>query len=345
MVTLLDIAQEAGVAKSTVSRVLRQDPTLSTSEETRERIFAAAQALGYQMKQEKMLNHTTTNIMVVHKDTHFINQIDNAFYFSVRSGIEEACYKKKYKFTFTPFQFIDSVEEKTDGVLVVGNFQQSQVDAILRRIKTSNIVFVGKVNYYPEKMDWITYNIKDCVYKSLDYLRERGHKNIGYLGGYDNDDTPRDFSKYAYFEEYINTHPEMDLAGSMVEEHGVESGYHMMRQWLKEEKPMPDAFFVSNDPIAIGAIKALNESYISIPDKVSMIAINGDSSAILSFPALTSVDVHTCQMGQEAVSVLGERIQKRRKISKKVEFCPVLVERGSVRKNSGELLNNNKLRE
>lgn len=55
MATLLDIAREAGVAKSTVSRVLRKDPSLSTSDETREKIFAAARALGYEMKQEKML--------------------------------------------------------------------------------------------------------------------------------------------------------------------------------------------------------------------------------------------------------------------------------------------------
>lgn len=331
MATLFDIAQEAGVAKSTVSRVLRQDPTLSTSDETRAKIFAAAEALGYQMKQEKMLNQTATHIMVVHKDTHFMNQIDNAFYFSVRGGIEEACYKKKYKFTFTPFQFIDEMEERTDGALVVGNFEKAQVDAILQRIKTSNIVFVGKVNYYPEKMDWITYSIKSCVMQSMDYLRKRGHRRIAYIGGFDNGDTPADFSKYAYFEQYMREHQEMDFVGSMVGEHGVESGYQMMRQWLEEERVMPDAFFVSNDPIAIGAMKALNEAHIPVPDKVSMIAINGDSSGMFSFPALTSVDVHTYEMGKEAVAVLGERMHKKRRLAKRVEFCTELIERGSVR--------------
>lgn len=331
MATLLDIAREAGVAKSTVSRVLRRDPTLSTSDETREKIFAAANALGYEMKQEKMLNRATTNIMVVHKDTHFMNQVDNAYYFSVRSGIEEACYRKKYKFTFTPFQFIDSVEEKTDGVLVVGNFEKAQVDLILKKIRTSNIVFIGKVNYYPEKMDWITYDIKDCVYKNMDYLRENGHRKIAYMGGYDNEDTPLDFSKSAYFEQYMKSHPELTFVGSMVGEHGVESGSRMMNQWLDEKRVLPDAFFISNDPIAIGAIKALNEHSIQVPDMVSVTAINGDSSGTFSFPTLSSVDVHTYEMGREAVEVLGERIQGKRTLAKKVEFQAELVRRGSVK--------------
>lgn len=331
MATLIDIAREAGVAKSTVSRVLRLDPTLSTAEETREKIFAAAQALGYQMKEEKMLNTAATNIVVIHKDTHFMNQLDNAFYFAVRSGVEEACYKKKYKFMFTPYQFVEELDEKCSGVLVIGNFERFQVDAILKKVRTSNLVFVGKVNYYPQRMDWITYNIKDCVYKAMDFLREKGHRKIGYLGGYDPEDTPADFSKFSYFEEYIRMYDDMEIKGQLVGEHGVSSGHRLMSQWLKEGWPMPDAFFISNDPIAIGAIKAMNEAGISVPDEVSVISINGDSSGNLSFPALSSIDVHTYEMGKEAVEVLEERIRGRRSLAKKVEFYAELVKRDSVK--------------
>lgn len=331
MATLLDIAREAGVAKSTVSRVLRKDPTLSTSDQTRAKIFAAAEALGYQIKQEKLLNQEGTSIAVIHKDTHFMNQIDNAYYFSIRSGIEEACYNKKYKFTFTPLQFIDTISDKTNGILIVGNFEKSQIDTMLYHLNPANVVFVGKVNYYPDKMDWITYNIKDCVVQSLEHLREQGHRKIAYLGGYDNPDTPADFSKFAYFEQYLKAHRDMEFVGSLVGEHGVDSGYQMMSQWLQENRPIPDAFFVSNDPIAIGAIKVLNERQIKVPDEVSMVSINGDSSGVLSFPPLTSIDVHTYEMGREAVEVLGERIQRKRTLSKRVEFCASLVKRGSVK--------------
>ena len=85
--TLLDIAEKAGVAKSTVSRALREDPTLSITEETKEKIFSVAEELQYKMKQEKKLKRCR-NIAIVHKDTHFMNQIDNAFYFSIRSAVD-----------------------------------------------------------------------------------------------------------------------------------------------------------------------------------------------------------------------------------------------------------------
>lgn len=332
MVTLLDIAQEVGVAKSTVSRVLRQDPTLSTSEETREKIFAAAQALGYKLKEGKLLNTVATSILVVHKDTHFLNQMDNAYYFSVRTGIEEVCYQKKFKFNFIPLQFLDSVDSRQDGILIVGNFTKSEVDAILQSKKASHMVFVGKVNYYPEKMDWISYNIKDCVYKAMDYLKETGHQKIAYMGGYDHEDTPADFSKYQYFEQYMKENPHMICVGASVGEHGVESGYRMMSQWLAENKEIPEAFFISNDPIAIGAIKALNECAVNVPEKVSVISVNGDSSGEFSFPTLASVDVHTYEIGKEAVNLLEEQIHGGRSLPKRVEFHAVLLKRDSVKR-------------
>ena len=105
-----------------------------------------------------------------------------------------------------------------------------------------------------------------------------------------------------------------------------------MKRWLREKKAVPDAFFVSNDPIAIGVIKALNEEGISVPDSVSVISINGDSSGEFSFPALTTVDVHTDAMGREAVEILEERIEGKRKLIKKVEYQVTLVTRGSVGK-------------
>ncbi|ANU47056.1 hypothetical protein ADH76_30520 [Enterocloster clostridioformis] len=209
------------------------------------------------------------------------------------------------------------------------------MDLILKKLRTPNLVFIGKVNYYPDKMDWITYDIKDCVYKNMDYLRESGHKRIAYMGGFDNEDTPPDFSKFAYFEQYMNSHPELTFAGSMVGEHGVENGSRMMNQWLDENRELPDAFLISNDPIAIGAIKTLNEHSIQVPDMVSVTAINGDSSGTFSFPTLSTVDVHTYEMGKEAVAVLEERIRHRRTLAKKVEFQAELVRWGSVKKMSG----------
>lgn len=209
------------------------------------------------MKQEKKLKRCR-NIAIVHKDTHFMNQIDNAFYFSIRSAVEETCYQKNIGFTFVPYSFLDSFDRQIDGALVVGNFDRKEVDTICAAVRTGCMVFVGKVNYYPDRMDWISYSIKDCVYKAMGHLAAMGLKDIAYLGGYDSEDTPEEFSKFSYFKKFMAEQKQLHFAGSMVGEHGVESGYQMMKRWLREKKAVPDAFFVSNDPIAIGVIKALN---------------------------------------------------------------------------------------
>lgn len=330
MATLSDIANKAGVAKSTVSRALREDPTLAITAGTKERIFSVAEELQYKMKREKK-RPKCKSIVIVHKDTHFMNQIDNAFYFSIRSAVEETCFKKNINFTFVPYSFLESFDKMIDGALIVGNFDKNEVDTICEVVRTSCVVFVGKVNYYPDHMDWIAYDIKACVYCAMQFLTDMGHMEIAYLGGYDSEDTPEEFSKHSYFKKFMEEHKQLHFAGELIGEHGVESGYQMMKRWIGA-KQIPTAFFVSNDPIAIGAIKALNEAGIPVPERVSVISVNGDSSGEFSFPTLTTVDVHTDAMGHEAVAVLEERIEAGRKFPKKVEYQVSLIKRGSVRK-------------
>ena len=78
MVTLVDIAQAAGVSKATVSRALREDPTLAITEETRERILRAARELGYKVREEKKKNKELS-IVVIHKEDHFNTKWNNSF--------------------------------------------------------------------------------------------------------------------------------------------------------------------------------------------------------------------------------------------------------------------------
>ena len=65
-----------------------------------------------------------------------MNQIDNAFYFSIRSAVEETCYQKNIGFTFVPYSFLDSFDRQIDGALVVGNFDRKEVDTICTAVRT-----------------------------------------------------------------------------------------------------------------------------------------------------------------------------------------------------------------
>lgn len=329
MATMNDIANAVGVAKSTVSRALREDPTLSLSDETREKIFAAAQQMGYKVKKEKLLSGGMS-IAVIHKDSHFLNQLDNAYYFSLRYGVEKICLTKGIQCVFIPYSFLKQLPAHLDGAVVMGNFEEAQVENIIAATRNIPLSFIGKINYAPQVMDWITYDVKSSVDIAMKYLEDSGFQKLLYVGGIDVPGTPVEYQVQFYFQKYLEEHPEMVCAEVLEGEHGTESGYRMMKSWLELNQPLPQAVFVSNDPIAFGVLRALAEKEISVPAEVSVISMNGDGPGESTAPPLTTVDIRTEAMGEESVRCLMERVNKERQLTKKVLYSPALICRNSV---------------
>lgn len=328
MATILDIAKQVGVSKATVSRALREDPTLSIGEDTRKRIFLAAQELGYKTKKEKLLSAGPA-IAIVHHDTHFLNQLDNAFYFSVRYGIEKNCLKHHIQCSFIPLGFLRQLPAHLDGAVIMGTFEESQMIEIQSALRGVPLVFIGKLNYMPWAMDWITYDIKTCVDIAMQHLLDTGHQKVLYVGGRDVPGTPVEYQKLYHFHQFLEAHQEMTAMDVVVGE-GAEGGYGLMHHWLQQNSELPQAIFVSNDQKAVGVLRALTEGGISVPAAVSVISINGDRPGASLAPPLTTVDIHTEAMGEEAIACLLEQIQGGRTITKKVLYTPCLVQRKSV---------------
>ena len=92
---------------------------------------------------------------------------------------------------------------------------------------------------------------------------------------------------------------------------------------------LPSAFFIANDPIAIGALKALNEAKIKVPEEISIVSLDGHPITALTNPSITTLQVPTEFIGETAIELLLERLEKQRKIAKKVIVPTQLVERES----------------
>ena len=105
-----------------------------------------------------------------------------------------------------------------------------------------------------------------------------------------------------------------------------EASYNMIRQKFSREN-CPDAFVCSNDAIAIGALKAIQEMGLIVPKDVAIVGYDNTSSAMFTNPAITSVDIHTKQLGETIISMLLEKIQGREIEDFKIE--PKLVIRES----------------
>jgi LacI family transcriptional regulator len=328
MATIKDIAKKAGVSIATVSRVLNYDTTLSVSDETKRRIFEAAEELDY--KKKAIVRKPASGKIAVFQWYTEKEELEDLYYMSIRLGVENSCRQHGIQ-VINYFQESLEVLLKDDiqGLIAIGKFSGSQVKEL--RAVTENIVFV---DFSPDEdqYDSIVVNFERATVKVLDYLLEKGHTKIGYIGGKEefkdqaifiDDQRERVFTRHLtdkglFNESYMYT-------GTF----SVEDGYSFMKKAIQDHgEHLPTAFFAGNDPLAIGALKALLEAGIPVPDRVNLIGVNDISVSKYTYPALSTVKVPTELMGETAVDTLLERIEGRQ-TAKKIIIATKLIIRNS----------------
>lgn len=328
MATIKDIAEKAGVSIATVSRVLNFDPTISVSDKTRKKIFEAAEELSYKKRSVRKSNHYKIAIVSWYTENE---ELEDLYYLSIRYGIENRCKQLDIETAIYFYQdVVTSMIDGIHGLIAVGKFSKEQVKRLLEL--SDNIVFV---DYNPDddKYDSIVIDFEKATKKIIDYFIEKGHKRIGYIGGRE---SFKDQSKEIVdlrektFLSYMKEKGLLDETVVMyIGKFKVNDGYVLMKQAIEEHGDhLPTAFFAGNDLIAIGALRALLEKNIDVPDRVNIIGINDISVSKYVFPPLTTLKVHTELMGETAVDTLLERISGR-KIPKKIFIATELVKRQS----------------
>lgn len=109
----------------------------------------------------------------------------------------------------------------------------------------------------------------------------------------------------------------------------ADDGYRMMNAMITEDE-VPKALLIASGTLAIGALRALHEKGVRVPQDVSIISINDISVSKYVYPALSTIHVHTEMMGETSVELLLERLNGR-KIGKKVVLPTELILRNSSR--------------
>ncbi|CUH94974.1 HTH-type transcriptional regulator GanR [Propionispora sp. 2/2-37] len=313
---------------ATVSRVLNYDATLSVSDETKRKVFEAAEDLAYEKRTPR--KNGGTRIALLHWYTEE-EELDDVYYMSIRLGIERRC--KQYNLTLVRLLQNNTAQlarENIQGMIAVGKFSQHEI-ALLKE-KTSNLVFV---DYLPDDdyFDSVTVDFVKATRKVLDYFISQGHQMIGYIGGREvfRDGTseiqdPREATFKAYLKEKKIYQEKYVYGGKF----SVDDGYRLMKQAIAEHgaASLPTAFFVANDPMAIGCLKALEGAEIAVPERVGIIGVNDISLAQYVSPSLSTVRIDTELMGETAVDLLLERLSGRR-TSKQVTLSTELILRQS----------------
>ena len=312
LATLKDVAAMAGVHPSTVSRVLRGKENIPITETTRQRIKKAAKDLKYlpdERARALRLGKSHTIGLVV-------PDISNVFFAEIAKSIEIESYEAGYTLVVC-----DTNEEQEKEVHFVNSLISRGVDGlIIAPVQDSaDHIFELKEKNYPfvlidrcfEEMETnaVISDNEDAAFKAVAHLAGLGHKRVGFLSGRQNIYTIR--KRLAGYKKAVEEYNlEKDEALICGNGFTFESGYEATFGILSLANP-PTALLISGNIITLGAIKAILEKGLSIPDDISMIGFTDNIISPYLVCPLTSISHPLREMGKKAFDLLIKHVESK----------------------------------
>lgn len=314
--TSFDIAHYAGVSQSTVSRALRNSPLVN--EETRRRVHEVAKQLNYKVDKNasnlRTQQSSTLALLLFEDPTSDESQI-NPFFLAMLGSITRACAKEGYDLLVS-FQSSSSDwqadyedSHRADGLILLGYGDYLDYQPKFKTLIDQHTKFVcwgASVDNRPD----LTVSCDNYGGGKLaaEHLLATGRTDCAFIGDA-SEHSPEFFARYqgfkdAFLAKGVNLN-ERKMANAISTE---ESGYHATRSLLANNIRF-NSLFAASDLIAIGAIRALKEAKIKVPDDVHVVGF--DNIAVSSFvnPPLTTVQQDTTLAGQMLVDNLLKLIR------------------------------------
>lgn len=312
--TLKDIAKATGVSLTTVSRVLNYDQSLSVGEDTRKKIFATAQALNYaKLRRPKAAAKPQLRKLAVVQWYSESRELDDLYYLAIRLGIEQQSQLHHLEVTRIFQNNVTEIANDIDGIIAIGKFSPDQVMSF--QTITDNIVFVDD-DQFAAGFDSVQTDFKLAVEEVVDFFWAQDFHDIGMIYG---DEETTDGKRHivdprrAAFKAAMTAKDAYQEGLTFQGDFTNQGGFEAMQQAIETlGDDLPYAFFVANDPMATGALKALQAAEIKVPERVSLFSFNDTALATYVYPELSSVHVATTQMGTTAVDLLLTRFQQKR---------------------------------
>ena len=323
--TIKDIAKALGISHSTVSRALTGSKYVN--EKTKEAVFKAVKELNYipNMSARSLKIDKAYNIGV------FFSTISNGTSPYVFQTVIDSVYRNIDKKYNVIVKGIDMYEENTinpknyDGILVVS--QMVNDDNFIREILDKEIPIVvinRKVDY-----DVINVYTDESVgtYKGIEELIKNGHKNIAIIEGAKNFDSTK-MRREGYLEAFknydINLNKKLILNGNF----SVKSGYEKAKELLKMKEEF-SAIFAFNDEMATGAIKAITEEGLKVPDDISILGFDGNEIGKFISPSITTIKRPMGEISRIAIDMLLKLLGKEADITAKKIYIESELEVGN----------------
>ncbi|MFW6271259.1 MAG: LacI family DNA-binding transcriptional regulator [Bacillota bacterium] len=347
MANIKDVAKEAGVSVSTVSRVLRKEGYYS--KEAKNKVHQAAKDLNYRVnyigkslksKKSKIIGHLS------------FGSYSSPLFNRIASGINNEAYKHDYQImTVSPVPdrpiSIDDVKKNMDVLLsrqieglILVSPKYKHIDKIIEIITQENMPSVIVANPIEVTgINKVIVNQKSGIYKATNYLIEKGHKKIVLMTkgcGHKATQLKKKSMNFQRLQGYqdafrdnnIEYDPEYII---LLNEYKFKNGKQSTKKCFDKLNLDPTAILVTGEIMCMGVIQELYERKLRIPKDISIISTD-DLFAANFAPPITSISQPFVDLGRKAVETILEKIDNEQSnIVKEIILEPTLVKRGSVK--------------
>ncbi len=312
--TISDVAQIAGVSKSTVSRVLTGH-TLYLRPETKEKVRQAITQLSYRpsLPARSLTSKRTCTAAIL------ISDISNPFYAEVIRGVEEVAQPQGYDIflcnthysTDRGLAFIRSLADKqVDGVLIMSSSVSDEWVLELANHHIPTVVLDWEMPPPPGQIGLIKVDFDSGIQAAVDHLVTLGHRHLAHLSGPLHLRTS--LLRREAFLKAVTAHG-LDPAQTVTIEGDlqIKGGQTALAQILALPQP-PTAIFAANDLMALGLIRAARAQGLTIPHHLSLIGLDDIWLAADMEPPLTTVALPRYELGRLAMQMLFNLLENER---------------------------------
>jgi LacI family transcriptional regulator, galactose operon repressor len=327
MSTMADVARAAGVSTSTVSHVL--NGTRRVSEETERAVRDAIQATGYSHDRiaRSLATGRTRTIGLA------MSAISNPYFAELAHAIEQEAAHAGYSLLLAdthddPERELratrDLLGRRVDGVILAPSAGPAGALDLLRKRGVATVLID---RFMPVELDQIATENATPTALLVEHLAELGHRRIGMIAGLQGLSTSEERIT-GYRRGLASASIEFDSDLVARGDSDAEHARAAVHRLLALDRP-PTALVVSNNRMTIGAMQALRDAALTVPDDIALVGFDDFEWADLFHPRLTSIAQANTEIGQQSVAMLLSRLANPELAIRKVQLEPRFVHRES----------------
>ncbi|MBN2540450.1 MAG: LacI family DNA-binding transcriptional regulator [Bacilli bacterium] len=317
MVTIKDISRLSGFSVTTVSKALNDYPDIATK--TKKRIKEICNEVGYipNATAQSLVSKKSYTIGIIFEEMSGVG-LQHPLFSKILESFKREVENDGYDILFLSNQsgnrstgsyYQHSIRKQVEGILVLcAEFNSEEMEELYK-----SKIPMAIIDFHNEKILNVTSSNEEGVKLAVDYLISLGHTKIANIHG--SLQTYIGEQRERYFVEQMKAHglavsQDYLVSGELFTK---EEGYIAMKQILQLED-QPTAIICASDMLAIGAIKAIQEVGLNVPEDYSIIGFDGINAGQLISPTLTTIRQDTEQMGVTAAKNVLKMIKSKKRM-------------------------------